>query len=185
MYAYADEHTPEREMIPSPYFQMLQAVVIEDAVIYPLTGSTFLVDILILLGIPWYTGLETQVCIILYVDSAPIAARGAGPFMGTFLNAAAFEGAAVFTGIFDRIIAPGAHFMPGSAEGMPQFIKSDVIRGILGRFSPAVDVDEGIHVPAFQQSVSGDVVMCGVKADIFRGKAKAIAAEIIYCIEEI
>ena len=59
MYAYADEHTPEGEMIPPPYFQMLQAVVIEDAVIYPFTGSTFIVDILVLLGIPWYTGLKT------------------------------------------------------------------------------------------------------------------------------
>lgn len=49
VYAYTDEHTPEREMIPSPYFQMLQAVVIEDAVIYPFAGSTFTVDILVLL----------------------------------------------------------------------------------------------------------------------------------------
>lgn len=74
MYAYANEHTPERKMVLSTYFQMLQTVVIEDTVIYPLTGSAFTVNIFILLGIPWYTGLETQVAFVLYVNGASIAA---------------------------------------------------------------------------------------------------------------
>ncbi len=56
MYAYANEHTPERKMILSTYFQMLQAVVIEDTVIYPLTGSAFTVNVFVLPGIPRYTG---------------------------------------------------------------------------------------------------------------------------------
>ncbi len=52
MYAYADEHAPERKMILPAYFQVLQAVVVEDAVINPLTGSTFTVGILVLLSHP-------------------------------------------------------------------------------------------------------------------------------------
>ena len=64
MYAYANEHTPEREMISSPYFKVLQTVVIEYAVIYPFTGSTFTVDISVLLRITGITGLETQVSIV-------------------------------------------------------------------------------------------------------------------------
>jgi len=76
VYAYADEHTPERKMVLPTYFQMLQAVVIEDTVIYPFTGSTFPVNIFVLLGIPWYTGLKAQIAFVFYVNSAAIAARG-------------------------------------------------------------------------------------------------------------
>lgn len=44
VYAYADEHAPERKMILSTYFQILQAVVIQHPVIYLLTGSAFAVN---------------------------------------------------------------------------------------------------------------------------------------------
>ncbi len=106
VYAYADEHTPERKMVFPAYFQMLQAVAIEDAVIYPLTGSASTVDIFILQGIPRYTGLETQVAVVLYVYGAPIAAWGTFGGILASLNAAAFQRAAVFMGVFDRVIPP-------------------------------------------------------------------------------
>jgi len=175
VYAYADEHTPERKMILSPYFQMLQTVVIEDTVIYPLTGGAFLVNIFILLGVPGYAWLEAQVAFVLYVDRASIAAWGTCGGMRTFLNASTFQRAAVFMGIFDRIITPWTHFLPCLAERMAFLIECDVVRGIFGRFCPTIDVDQGIHVPVFQQLISRDVVMCGVKADIFGGKTKNIA----------
>ena len=105
--------------------------------------------------------------------------------MWAFPNAAAFKGAAVFASVFDRIVPPWAHFVSCLAEGMSLFIESDVIRCIFRRFSPAVDVDEGIYAPVFQQCVSGDVVMCGIKADIFCRKPKAVASKIVYGIEEI
>lgn len=88
-------------------------------------------------------------------------------------------------GILDRVIAPWAHFMPCPAEGMTVFVERDVIWGVFGRLSPAVDVDERIDVPVFQQAVSGDVVMGGIKADIFWGKAKAVAAKVVYGIKEV
>lgn len=64
-------------MIPAAYFQALQAIVIENAVVDAFTGGTFLVNILILLGIPGDARLETEISFILYVDRAPIAAWGA------------------------------------------------------------------------------------------------------------
>ncbi len=167
VYAYANEHTPERKMVLSPYFQVLQAVVIEDTVIYPLTGSAFTVNVFVLLGIPRYTGQETQVAVVLYVNGATVAARGTFSGMRAFLNAAAFQWAAVFMGVLDRIISPWAHFMACPAERTAFLVESNVIRGTCGSFCPAIDVNQRIHVPAFQQFISRDVVVCGVKADIF------------------
>ncbi len=185
VYAYADEHTPEGEMVRSTYFQMLQAVVIENTVIYPFAGSAFFVDIFVLLGIPWYARLETQAAVVFDVDGASIAARGTFRSMSAFLNAAAFQWASVFMGIFDRVISPWAHFVSCFAKRMTFFAKSNVIRGISGRLCPAVDVNQGIHVPVFQQFISRDVIMGRVQADIFGGKAKSIAPEIINGKEEV
>lgn len=167
VYAYADEHGPERKMILSAYFQILQAVVIEDTVIYPLTGAAFAVDLFVLQGIPGYAGLEAQTAIVLYVNGAAIAARGTSGSMRAFLNAATFQWAAVFMGVFDRVITPWAHLVSCPADRMAFFAESDVIRSIFRRRCPAVDINECIYVPAFQQFISRDVVMCGVKADIF------------------
>ena len=49
MYANAYEHGPKGKMILSPYHQILQGIIIQDAVIDPLTGSPLAVNILILL----------------------------------------------------------------------------------------------------------------------------------------
>lgn len=88
-------------------------------------------------------------------------------------------------GIFDRVISPWAHFMPCPAKGMAFLVESDVIRGIFRRFCPPIDINEGIDIPVFQQPISWDVVMCGVKAYVFRRNAKGITPEIIYGIEEV
>ncbi len=146
---------------------MLQAVIIEDTVIYPLTGGTFTVNIPVLLGIPWDAGMEAQVCVVLYVDSAPIAARGTFRSMRAFLNAAAFQWAAVFVGILFGVVPPRAHFVACPADRMALLVESDVIWGISGGFCPAVDVGGCIHIPMFQQSISRDIVVCGVQADVF------------------
>ncbi len=185
VYAYANEHTPKRKMVRAVYFQVLQAVVIEDPVVQALTSSALLVNIPILLGIPWDAWLEAQVPFVLYVDGAPIAARGALGGMGALLDPAAFERAAVFMGIFARVISPWTHFVPRPAERMAFLVESDVIGAIFRRFCPAVDVNQCVHVPMFQQFISGDVVVCGIEADVFGGKAKGIASEIVNGIEEI
>ena len=76
-------------MIPAAYFQTLQAIVIENPVVDAFTGGTLLVNILILLGIPGDARLETEVSFILYVDRAPIAARGTFGGVRAFLDTAA------------------------------------------------------------------------------------------------
>ncbi len=130
MDADPNQHSPEGKVVFSPYFQMLQAVVIEDAVIYPLTGSALTVNILVLLGTPWDTGMEAQVCMVLYVDGAPIAARGTFCGMRAFLDAATFQRAAVFAGVLLGVIPPWAHFVPCPAERMAVLVESDVIGGV-------------------------------------------------------
>lgn len=49
VYAYAYEHGPKGKMIFSPYHQILQEIIIQDAVVDPFTGGPFAVNILILL----------------------------------------------------------------------------------------------------------------------------------------
>ena len=168
VYAYADEHTPERKMISSAYFQMLQAVIIQHAVIDPFAGSTFTVDGFVLLGIPGDTGMKAQVSMVFYVDSPPITAGGTFYFIRARADTLTSEGTAVFMCIFARVISPWAHFMPCSAKRMAFLVESDVIWGIPGRLGSPVDINEGIDIPVFQQFISWDVVMCGVKAYIFR-----------------
>ena len=86
MDAYADDHGPKRKMVPSPYPELLQAVVIKDAVIHPFACGAFPVDVFVFLGIPGDAGMEAQVAMVLYVDSAPIAAGGAFRLIGALLN---------------------------------------------------------------------------------------------------
>ena len=68
---------------------------------------------------------------------------------------------------------------------MTRFIKSNVIWCTFRRLCAPVDINEGIDIPAFQQFISGDVVMGGVKAYVFGRNAKGIAAEIINGKEEV
>lgn len=76
--------------------------------------------------------------------------------------------------ILDRVIPLGAYFVSRLAEGMAVFIEGNIIRGVFGSFCPAIDVDESIDVPVFEQLVSGDVVMCGIKTDIFGERPKQL-----------
>ena len=122
---------------------------------------------------------------VLNVDGAPIVSWGAFRFMGAGTDPAASEGAAVFMRVLNGVIAPWAHLMPGRAYGMAGFVEGNVIGGIFRRRCPPVDINEGIDIPAFQQFISGDVVMGGVKAYVFGRNAKGIAAEIINGIEEV
>ena len=185
VYAYAYNHSPKRKMVPAAYFQMLQAVVIQDTVIDPFTCSAFTVYYFILIRISGDTWMETQVSMIFYVGSPPVTAGGAFRFIWAEADTPASEGTTVFVCIFDRVISPWAHFMPCPAKRVAFLVESNVIRGIFRRFCPTVDINEGIDIPVFQQLISRDVVMCGVKAYVFRRNAKGITPEIIYGIEEV
>ena len=90
MDAYANQHSPERKVVYAPYFQVLQAVVVQDSVISSFTGGTLTVYRFVFFGIPWNTGMETQVTVVLYVDGASITAGGTILFMRAGTNAATF-----------------------------------------------------------------------------------------------
>ena len=130
MDAYPYEHSPKRKVAPAPYFQALQAVVIQYAVIDAFTCRPFAVYFPVFSGIPWNPWMEAEVAVVLYIDGAPIVSGGTFSGMGAETYASAFQRAAVFVCIFYGVIAPWAHFMPGRTEGMPGFVKSDVRGGI-------------------------------------------------------
>lgn len=150
VYAYAYEHSPKRKMVPAAYFQMLQAVIVQDTVIDPFACSALTVDCYILLRTSGDTWLETQVTAVLYVDSTPIAAGRAFFSMGTGSNATTSEGAAVFMRVFDRVISPWAHFMSSPAERMAVFVESNVIRRIFRSLGATININQRIDIPAFQ-----------------------------------
>lgn len=93
-------------------------------VAYPFTGSTLMVDILILVRIPWGFGDGNE------INRTAIAAWGTGFGMRAGIDMFAFKGAAVFTGIFEGIVSLGAHFVSGFARGRAFFIESNIIRSI-------------------------------------------------------
>lgn len=119
--AYAYEHGPERKMILSAYLQMLQAVVVKDAVIEPLTGSTLTVDGPEEFRTLGDAGMETEVCMFFHVDRASVTAGGTLSFIRAGRDASAPERAAVPMCIFYRVISPRAHFMPCPAKWVSHF----------------------------------------------------------------
>ncbi len=82
MDAYPYEHSPKRKVVPAPYFQLLQAVVVQYAVVDTLTGCTFAVYFLVFFGISWNPRMEAEVAVILYVDGAFIFSGGTFSGMG-------------------------------------------------------------------------------------------------------
>ena len=76
MDAYPYEHSPKRKVIPAPYFQVLQAVVVQYTVIDTFTGCPFAVYFLVFSGISWNPWMEAEVAVILYIDGAPIVSGG-------------------------------------------------------------------------------------------------------------
>ena len=129
--------------------------------------------------------MEPQVGMVLDIDCAPIASRGAGVSKRAGGNAPAFQWAAVFMCILYGIIAPGDHRMSGPAERVPQSVENDVIRSAIRRLGAAIDIDEGVDAPAIQEAVGGQVVMGGIKTDIPWGKPISVTAKTINGIKEV
>ena len=90
MDAYPYEHSPKRKVVPATYFQVLQAVVVEDAVIDTFARRPFAVYLPVFIRIPRDAGMEAEVTVILYIDGAPIVSGGTFFCMGAGIYAAAF-----------------------------------------------------------------------------------------------
>ena len=74
--------------------------------------------------------MKTEIGVVLDVNCPAITAFGTILFMGAGTDPAAFQRAAIFMCLFDRIVSPGAHVMSRPAQRMPFFIESNVIRCI-------------------------------------------------------
>lgn len=68
----ADDHSEERITFLGMNAHAVQMVVIKNPVIYPFTGSTVVVDLLIFLGASGHSGIEPDVPVWLCVDTAAI-----------------------------------------------------------------------------------------------------------------
>lgn len=152
MDADADEHRPERKMVPAADFQMLQAVVIQYTVIETLTGGTLFVYGLVFFGIPRDAGLEAEVSMVFYVAGAAIAA-GADVFQQA--------GSGIYAHPLPGHFPMGTFYALQRRAGGPACRKLR-LQGHFQGFCPAVDIDEGIDIPPFQQFVGRDIAVCGI-----------------------
>lgn len=71
--------------------------------------------------------MKTEIGVVLDVNRPAITSFGTFLFIGAGNDPAAFQRAAVFMCLFDRIVSPGAHFMSCPAQRMSFFIKGNVI----------------------------------------------------------
>lgn len=107
-------------LIPAD-FHFLQMVIIEDTVIYPFTGGTFTVNVLIFFTAPGNPRMESETAFCFYVNGPPITALGKFFQATACLDAAAFQRAAVLFSAFSLVISPAAHLIAGHAQRMSGF----------------------------------------------------------------
>ena len=115
MNANADDHRPERIVIISTNHHLLKVIVIQNTVIYALTGSAFAVDGTVKISSTGYAWMKAQVSADLKVNRSAIAGVGAFAGTGTFADFTAFIRAAVFDGMFYFIITAMIHPESGFA----------------------------------------------------------------------
>jgi len=111
----ANDHCPEGIMIISTNHHLLQMIVIQNTVIYALTGSAFTVDGTVKISATWDTWMKAQVSADFKVNSPAIAAVGTFTDARAFADLAAFVRAAVFDGVFYFIITAVIHPKSGFA----------------------------------------------------------------------
>lgn len=123
----ADNHGPEGKMLIPADFHFLQMVIIQDAVIYPFTGSAFTVNGFVFVTAPGNPGMEPEAGSCFYVNGPSITAFGAFFQTPACLDASALQRAAVFLGVFVFVISPAAHPVAGYAQRMSGFLKRNVL----------------------------------------------------------
>ncbi len=185
METHPDDHCPKGIVVIPADLQVEQMVIIQNPVIYALTGSAFFIDSFILLTAPRDPGRKSEIRINLEINGPSITALGTFRRAGAFFGPAAGQGTTVFVCLFIFIKAPAAHPEPGLAEGMPVFIQSKIFRQSIRCAAPAVDIDQGVDIPAIEQPVSRKIIMCGIQAEIGGRDTKLMDTESVYSIEEV
>ena len=141
-------------------------VIIKNPVIYPFTGSTVVVNRFVFLRPSGNRGIEADIPVRLCIDTTAIGRRGTLLPAMAIISFAADKGTAPFTGMFLFTVPPVDHAVTGHAQRGAVCINrnraGDGIRSAL----VGVEVDKRPDVPFFAKSISGIVVMCGIKAEV-------------------
>lgn len=98
--------------------------------------------------------------------------------LGTFCDPATCQEAAEFMS-FVFIIAPTAHPEACLAEWMSILIQGDALREALYGAPSLIGVDQGIEPPVFKQTIGGEVVVCGIEAEVCGSDAGFMSAKSI------
>ena len=98
-------------MIYTSYFEALQTIIVKDAVVHSFARCTFAVNILECIGVTEDSGVESEVAILMDINSASVALSVATfHFKWALVDFTTFKGATELMSIvFVGISAPGTH----------------------------------------------------------------------------
>jgi len=123
----SDDH--EEEILRSVLDpERLKTVVIEDAVVYPLSAGAILVYLFPLFTSIWDRAEEFEICLVISLDDSSIWRRTAIAFTGTFSDFTHLQRTAVFGSHLDLVIAVTDHFVSCHAYGHTILVDSFVSR---------------------------------------------------------
>lgn len=86
---------------------------------------------------------------------------------------------------FAFIIAQTAHPEACLAEGMPILVQGDAIREAVYGAPSLIEVDQRVNPPVFKQTVGGEIVVCGIQAEVCRRDAKFMGTKSVYRVQEV
>ncbi len=166
MDADADDHGEERIAFPGVDAHIMKMVIIEHPVIYPLAGSTVIVNCLIFLRPPCHGSIEADIPVRLGVDAASIGGGRAFLPAGAGSRFAAGKRTAPFAGMLLLTVPPVDHAGTSHTQGSAIIINGDGAGDGIRPAPVRVEVDKRTDIPFPAEPVGGIVVMCRVQADI-------------------
>lgn len=161
-----DDHSKERVALSGMYSHVMQMVIIQNPVIYPFTGSTVIVNLLIFIRTSGHRSIEPDVPVRFRVDTTAIGGCRTFLFSGTGRRFAADKRAAPFAGMLLFTVPPVDHAEPGHAQRCAVCVNRDGVRNGIRPSPVRVQVDKRADVPFLAKPISGIIVMCRAKAEV-------------------
>ena len=165
----ADDHSEERIPFLGMDPHAVQMIIVKYPVIYPFTGSTVVVNLLIFLGASGHRGIEPDIPVGFCVDAAAIGGWGAFLFAMAGIGLAAGKGTAPFAGMLLFTIAPVDHAQACHTQGSAVFVNGDRIRDRRGPAAIFIEVNKRADLPLLAEPVGGIVVMGRVQTEVTDG----------------
>lgn len=166
MDADTDDHGEEGIPLSGMDSHIMQMVVVEDAVIYPFTGSTVIINFLIFIRAACNGRIKTDVPFRFCVNAPAIRGRRTFLFTGAGIRFAAGKGTAPFAGMLLFAVAPVDHTQPCHAKRGAVCVNGYGVRDGTRFSAVRVEVNEGADLPFLAKPISGIIIMGGVQADI-------------------